>query len=211
MLVLITMPDMWCWVESLVPPRDVPHLTFLVVLFGTLLGVGNYIWTSYRERFRMRVDLILKLGERLERPEMREARAEAARALLANRADDELAVEDVLNFFEEIGYLYEKHAIDPKSIYAFFSSWMATYYYATEQYRAECQKDDPDVWTGFENAFHAIRQFKPQAMKQMTSEEIKEHLQAEAELVPVSQEQRAPADADENSSTRFRGTQAPDG
>lgn len=99
--------------------------------------------------------------------------------------------------------MYEKRRIDAESIYAFFSSWMATYYYATKQYRAECQKDDPDVWTGFENVFQAIRKLKPLAMKEMTPEKIKEQLEGEAELVPMPQEQqKAPADADENSSTR---------
>ncbi len=61
---------MWCWIESVVPPRDVPYLALLVTTCGFVLGLLTYWRTKKREAFKLGVDLILKLSERLDRADM---------------------------------------------------------------------------------------------------------------------------------------------
>lgn len=79
---------------------------------GPTLGIIVFLWQISRARYNQRIDLILKLAERFEKSELRAARAKAARSLLPNRKADNGAIGELLSFFEEVGFLLQRRAID---------------------------------------------------------------------------------------------------
>jgi hypothetical protein len=102
-------------------------------LLGWFAGIIVFWWQVERARFNQRVDLIIKLSERFDRPEMRKLRAKAAQALQDERVSEIGPVDDVLNFFEELGFLLTHRAVDIESVYEFFEEWVTGYWQLAEQ------------------------------------------------------------------------------
>ena len=75
-------------------------------------------------------------------------RREVARALLANK--DSTEVDDVLNFFDLIGYLVERKAIDAESMWIHFSDAAFGYWFATIQYIAHHREVNPHYFDHFQ-------------------------------------------------------------
>jgi len=186
----------WHSIEAIIPPTDVPYVTGAINLLAVfvagaafLLARRTYIATKERESFKLGIDLILKISERFESADMRPRRGRAARALLQKmgRGDTEEDNQDmrfVLNVFEEIGFLLEKKAIDLGTVYTFFSDWVHNYYYATEAIRArQTKQGDPEIWTGFESMFRALKDSEPSAFRALTAEQLRSELEAEAAIL----------------------------
>jgi hypothetical protein len=99
-------------------------------------------WNVWRAKYNLGIDLILKLGERFEKPEMRGIRVKAAKALIIKDPETgDPHIDDVLNFFEEIGFLLERKAIDAEAAWVYFHFWVDGYYHATSNYR-RCQNHE---------------------------------------------------------------------
>lgn len=106
---------------------------------SAIAAISAIGWNIWRAKYNLGIDLILKLGERFEKPEMREIRAKAAKALIIQDPETgDAHIDDVLNFFEEIGFLLERKAIDAKAAWTFFHFWVDGYYHSTSNYR-RCQ------------------------------------------------------------------------
>jgi hypothetical protein len=90
----------------------------LIVAFVTCLQLKH-------SRFALGVNIILQLEATFDGPEMNAARKQAAAALKAdpNTAD----IEPVLDFFETIGVLVRRKAIDEELVWSSFSYWVLRY------------------------------------------------------------------------------------
>ncbi len=115
--------------------RDWTAIAALAAL-AAAIAVG---YQTHANRFAMGVDLALKLDERFERDEFREKRQKAARALRAN--DSKSDVEDILDFFETLGLLVRRKALDKEIAWNTFFYWSYGYcFYAKEYIEAQVKK-----------------------------------------------------------------------
>lgn len=131
------------------------HFAPLGTMLSAVVAVLGLMWQAWRARYNQRIDLILKFAERFEKPEWRRIRAKAASALRENRDTSETAVSDVLSFFEEIGFLFDRKAIDLDAVYEFFEFCLIPYYQATESYVARERQETrcPDLFVKFDKLF----------------------------------------------------------
>src|ERR1019366_6235676 len=120
-----------------------------ITLGAFLLALWTYWSAKQRERFKMGIDLILKLGERFESEPMRKRRCAAAAALIRNHSAEDPDVSSILDFFEELGYLLRRGAIDAQAIDNYFAFWIEMYWRATWKYRTE--DVSPNVWDDAES------------------------------------------------------------
>ena len=118
-----------------------------------------------RARLNLEVDLLTRLGDRFEGPDFLSRRRAAAKYLIDNVfVDDEMgeverlnrAAYDVLNFFEELGYLQRLGALQAESVWHAFGAMAQAYWLlckpAIEKRREE--RGDPTMYEDFERLNH---------------------------------------------------------
>lgn len=157
---------------------------------GVIVAICVFIWQAGRARYTMRIDLILKLAERFESTLMRETRADAARALQESKDTDAETVAELLDFLEQIGFLWFHRAIDLDAVYEFFEGWIVPYCQTTEASRARWQvKDDaPDLYSNLDKLFQALiaREMREtRKSPRRTPKQIEDFLTSEAALSPA--------------------------
>ena len=133
----------------------------LAAFVSAVVALANLLIQVRRARFNQRIDLILKLSERFDKAEMRAARAKAAKALRVDRDTTSAQVGEVLSFFEEVGFLLERGAIDVDAVYQFFEYWTVPYYQATTQFRARERASYGDLYSELEKLRCALARSEP--------------------------------------------------
>lgn len=103
-----------------------------------------------QSRFAFGVDLLLKLEASFDAPEMKAARNLAAKALKNSTTVAEL--EPVLDFFETVGALVRRRAVDKELAWSSFAYWVLRYgALAREQIQARRNAEsDQTYYTEFE-------------------------------------------------------------
>lgn len=100
-----------------------------------------------RSRFAQSVDLILKLEQRFFGSEdMTEARKRAAEALRSSPSSPSSDIEDVLDFFDTLGLLVRRKALDKEMVWHTFYHWIHRYWLLSNAYITEKQKIKPTLW-----------------------------------------------------------------
>ncbi len=117
-------------------------VTAIATLLTVSVAICAIILESRRHRFSLGIELILKMEERFETKEVKE-RITAASGIL-NAAYDEADV--ILDFFENIGILCHRGALDYRTVWFYFFYWLNHYWYACEDYIRESRAKDHSVW-----------------------------------------------------------------
>lgn len=107
-------------------------------------------------KLSLAADLSMKLDDRFNSDEFREARSKAARALLSRNSLGD--VEDVFDFFETVGRLVRTTALTEELAYNFFFHWINLYWVAGQSHIQERRKIAKPVWEDFEYVFMIVRQ-----------------------------------------------------
>jgi hypothetical protein len=103
-----------------------------------------------RSRFSQSVDLILKLEQRFNKDkDVIEARRKAAKAFHSNSGSPPSDIEDVLDFFETLGLLVRRKALDKEMVWHTFYYWMHRYWLLSKAYIREKQKSKPTFWKDY--------------------------------------------------------------
>ncbi|MBB5468552.1 hypothetical protein HDG32_004682 [Paraburkholderia sp. CI2] len=158
-------------------------------VIGAVVAIFVLWWQANRARYTMRIDLILKLADRFDSPEMRKTRAKAARALTASEETNDDAVGDLLDFLEQIGFLLSRRAIDLDAVYEFFEAWIVPYSQKTASYRTRFRviDDAPDLYANLDRLFNALTNREMRTTGKAphrTPEQIDDFLKREAALSP---------------------------
>ena len=119
-----------------------------------MAGIAVAWVESRRHRFAQSIELILKFDERFSSGEFMKQRDAAAKCLKAkaykNPAEQGAKDADVvLDFFETVGYLLRRGALDERMVWHTFWHWIMGYYQAAEEYISQTRKADPTVWEDF--------------------------------------------------------------
>ncbi len=130
-----------------------PIATSVATSIGVLVALGSLWVQGKRSRFAQSIDLLLKLEERFfDKDAMIEARIRAATALKNHRKkvvnppskmDD---VDDVLDFFEHVGLLERRKAIDEEMVWHSFYYHLQSYYLLSKQHIQEKMEKSPVIW-----------------------------------------------------------------
>lgn len=123
---------------------------------GPLIALAALIYEVRETKLSHSTDVILKLSERFNNSEMRKIRAKAAKKLLKQDDIGDVSVDDILNFFEEIGLLLETKSIRLRPTWALFYYWVSYYYEASIIYRNEYQKSDPNLHKGLDFLYKSL-------------------------------------------------------
>ena len=94
--------------------------------------------------------------QRWDAPELKAIRSAAAHALLRDPRQADGAIDDVVDFFEDVGFLLKRGAISHHTAWQFFWVPVSTYHQATVPYRLENESEDAEVWAQFEHLYSAI-------------------------------------------------------
>lgn len=103
-----------------------------------------------------KTDILIRLNERFNGIDFRNLRAKCCQSLLKDKRLSDYKIDDVLNFFEELGELLKVGALDKKSTWAIFYYWVVHYYHATKEYRESSREADPALFTGFQYLFDEL-------------------------------------------------------
>jgi hypothetical protein len=131
-------------------------LMSLLVLVVTV-AVQTAGWK--KDRFSRSLDTITALHAHFESMGFREMRRKAAYFLKDGPQYDHAgkeAVLDVLNFFDAIGFLLVKNAIDAETVWRFFGSRLMLYYAAAKPLIDEYRITDPEAYLDFKKANKVI-------------------------------------------------------
>jgi hypothetical protein len=129
---------------------DYSAIAAMAALLTSLVAVAALWYESKRWRFSMGIDLYMKLEERFNSDLMHKTRKAAARALLSDHVrpgtPDQTALEDTLDFFEMIGFLVSRGALDDKMVWHGFFNFIHPYWLSARGYIEDQRTIDPTVW-----------------------------------------------------------------
>jgi hypothetical protein len=148
---------------------------------GIIISLSALLWQVHRARFNQSVDLLFRLENDFFGPAKRLQRVKASRDLLNGQF---LEAEPILDFFETMGLLLRRGALDPEMVRHTFFYWADRYYEATKEVIADRQSIDPLVWRDVTTFVAAMRRSKaaelrPVAYRPPGPEEITRFLEEE--------------------------------
>jgi hypothetical protein len=147
-----------------------------------------------RSRLNLELDLLSRLGERFESPQLRRSRGAAGKYLLDNAfVDDDIvgaerlnrAVWDVVNFFEDLGYLQKIEALQPESVWNSFGVYAQAYWLlckpGLEKLREEFES--PAMYEHFEYLCHLMADIeRERGIEFSTQVQVRRTVEEEAAL-----------------------------
>ena len=181
---------MCAFLQGMNPPAWSALITAIALIVTILFQVRNW----HKDSLSRSLNTITGLDARFESSEFRELRKRAASFLQRGGINDQAgkeAIYGVLNFFETIGFLFYKGAIDSETVWNFFGSWLPQYYAASKHIIEECRQGDPNLYIELERVHKAIckveekRHPSKDATHMFSAEEIEKFLRSES-LITVN-------------------------
>ncbi len=167
--------------DSTVFGIEVNTLSALATAAGVIVALiagGIAVWTlksaAKSSNVSLGVDILFRLVDRWGSEEMAKKRAAAARGRLAKTPVDQ--TNDVLGFFEFVGYLLDAKAISLEGVWVNLSDDAVATWYAYKSIIDADQKDDKTLWEDFQ--------------------QLEAGMEGESRRRKVPQSQIVPADAD---------------
>lgn len=159
---------------------------------AVIVAISAIVIESRRARFSHSLQIMGRLDERFESLEFRETRRRAAAYLISRGETDphgEAALRDVLNFFDTIGFLFRRKAVDAQTVWHYFSSWILPYYSASSKYLHGEQKRDPLCYREIEPLYNAVFAIEERERhyvdaSSVTSKEAVERMLREEAILP---------------------------
>lgn len=134
-------------------------ITAIVSIFA--LSSENRKW-----RFSLSIDLLFRLDDKYDTSVMKAFRRNAAKLLLQyqdNNKNKEYrdSLDEVLDFFEMIGNLVQRRAINDEMVWHNFSNSIFSYWYFAEKsgYIKEIREQDKSIWEDISYLRKAISKF----------------------------------------------------
>ena len=124
---------------------DFNSITASAAAIAAVASLVALILTSFQLkqfRFAHGVDLIFELEDRFDAPEMMKARKRVAKALQNHISTQEM--DTVLDFFETLGILVRRHAVDDELAWNSFSYWVLRYAALTQDHIVARRKKESD-------------------------------------------------------------------
>ena len=173
---------------------DYNAILAITAVVGSLVAIYQ-IWAESRTaRFTIGVGLLTELFDRFNEDNMWEKRSKASKFLIEKSDQTQFSekedpdLDDILDFFEMIGLLMKRGALDPTMVWNTFFYHFNGYYHGAKNYMDWCieTKDDQTLW---ENVYflynHLIKienKKRPVNKRRDFENEWKDVLKEEADL-----------------------------
>jgi hypothetical protein len=137
-------------------------------------------------RLQIRVDTLLRLGQLFESSSMRYSRRQAAKALIEKERAATLT--DVLLFFETVGLLERRRALDREMVWSVFSYPAFRYAEAAKQIINDDRADDETLWIDFVRLVDRLKETEAKERHRriedvrVATDDLQEFLEEEAQL-----------------------------
>ena len=158
------------------------NLGLIINLAGVIVAILVLLFQIQRSAFSMSVDLTLKLDDRFNSDSFRKLRIISAKGILRKEFHE---AEEVFDFFETLGLLIRRGALDKEMVWSTFFYWIHRYWLASSDYILNAQKDDPSLWSDFKLLHEEVVQVEKKKRKItdsdlfVTGEKIREFLKEE--------------------------------
>jgi hypothetical protein len=161
----------------------------LLASFATAALAATAIWAlvleSRRAHLTLSADLALKLEDRFNQAAMLKHRRRAAEALRSGTYPND-DVDSVFDFFETVGFLVSRGAIDAEAVWSMFDFWVEGYSQAARLQIDEVRAHKEPVWRHFAELNDKLRKVDRKQSGTQTSSwgaaEIREFLRGESAL-----------------------------
>lgn len=140
------------------------------VLICSIVLLLFQITAEYRRR-TYDPSWMFKLDDYFESEDMRNTRSRAAKKLKGSKTQLESSafasaeIDDVVDFFEGMGFLVQGGQITPEVAHHAFHYWIEGYYLATKQYVEAKRQDRPAQWEFVEGLYRATLQVEQERVK----------------------------------------------
>jgi hypothetical protein len=160
-------------------------------MIGVIVAITVFIFNNRKSNFTKAIDILMQYDNKFDSPEFRAKRCLAAKFILnGSKKDDkdgQQALNDVLNFFEIIAFLFANKAINAAMVWHFFASWFLPYWKASEKYIKDSRLNDPTSYESSDKLFSAVSEIeKKRCFKNkndfLCDVSLREFLEVEAEI-----------------------------
>jgi|MudIll2142460700_1097286.scaffolds.fasta_scaffold92527_1 hypothetical protein len=155
-------------------------ITSIAALTIAIVAILIVIIENRRSKFLFGLKVLMEVNDYFHSGSMLETRQKAAASLLNDSYDDD--VENLLDFFEMVGYLSKRRAIKKEFIWNNISYWIIRYWYAAKGYIEKEQQKIPKRWDNMTSLFRYLSKMerKKYGVTIITQESIKVFLEKES-------------------------------
>lgn len=170
---------------------DIKNLVSWAQIIAVLVAIAALIYQIVRSRFSLSIDLVLKLESQFNNGSFKRLRAGAAKAALANELTP---AEDVFDFFETIGLLLRRKAVNEEFAWHTFFHWVHGYWTVGNEYIANKRRKRDSLWKDFLQLHQRLvevekrKEHLTDSDLVLSNDEIREFLEQERDLLDSTTE-----------------------
>ena len=134
-----------------------------LVFAGLIIALWVHWSESRRARFSLGIDLVVRLDNIFNSPQFLTLRHEAAAMLLSGGPQKEtktVSLDEVLNFFEMVGILMSRGALNDEIVWNVFFSYMHKYKLCAKDYIDAQREKDRTLWEHFIKAYEHLKEIE---------------------------------------------------
>jgi hypothetical protein len=157
----------------------------VISAFAAAAGFIGLAVQIHRSRTSLGIELVLKLDDRFNSKDFRTLRIKAVKSIMKNNFKD---AEEIYDFFETVGLLLRKRAIDKEMVWNTFFHWIHYYWIVGSDYIANEQRADSPAWEDFKHLHEQVIKVEKIRTKAsdsellLSAEDIKSFLKDESML-----------------------------
>lgn len=132
--------------ERMIPAIDWNAVSAVAGWAAAVVAIGA-LWLQQRQsNFSTHLDSLWRLLDQFNGDDMVAKRATVAAQLLNGNIKENAQTDDILDFFDLIGYLIEKRALDKEAAWMMFSDAGCSYWYGSQNYMDAAKQKNPLYW-----------------------------------------------------------------
>jgi len=148
------------------------------------------LWAeSRRHRFSAGIELILRLEDQFSTERMYTNRKRAACAFQKKSCGEAVnEIDEIIDFFEGVGFLLKRGALDKRVVWTFFFSYLYRFRHLAEEYVVKERRRDPTLWPDFVSLYDQLlvieraERRRQQAAVELSQEDLAQFLSEETSL-----------------------------
>lgn len=168
---------------------DYEAITAWTGLAAAIVAIYALWAESKRHRFSMGIELILRLEDQFSTQRMYTNRRKAACAFRnKNYVEAVNEIDEIIDFFEGVGFLVKRGALHRKVVWTFFFSYLFRFWYLAKEYIESERRRDPTLWTEFVDLYNNLLQIeqadrrKREAPLELNRDDLEQFLREETSL-----------------------------
>ncbi|MBN2395182.1 MAG: hypothetical protein JXC36_01825 [Candidatus Atribacteria bacterium] len=143
-------------------------ISALIAMFTAIIAILALYFEQRRSRLITSVELFWRSEEKFRHDKnMLDKRKKSSSGLLEGIIVPEL--DDILDYFELIGFLVRKGIFDPEMAWNSFHNRAVGYWFASENYISKIRSEDPTIWEDYEYLINRLNRLDAQKTRRSIS------------------------------------------